>query len=268
MWARNFHSSIGLAPGDQRLPWLTAEEGPDLLDRLVQQEQQERTAAQGSYNPKHQVLQSMRPPPQLQPAGFITSKIEPMPLFFPAAAPKHTLGVNHYSYSPLPAGAAFPPPPGSPSSLHLRLEEASLQLRGMKKERKRVEVALVRYLPGPGPNFTDLHGGGSSGAIRLPPHPYHLDRLVVDSFREYSKVITLLDRMIRMQKAPQHPGISASFKDWQDSILTLAELRSGHIGAVKADARIANYTKAVRRAKTSLWAALQHFATSNGTLSI
>jgi len=208
----------------------------------------------------------MRSPPQPHPVGIITAKIEPMPSFFPPAAPKHTLGVNHYSYSPLPAGAAFPAPPGSPASLHLRLEEAGLQLRGMKKERKRVEAALARYLPGP--TFTDLHGGGSSGVVRLPPHSYHLDRLVVDSFREYSKVITLLDRMIRMQKAPQHPGISASFKDWQDSILTLAELRSGHIGAVKADARIANYTKAVRRAKTSLWAALQHFATSIGTLAI
>ena len=133
-----------------------------------------------------------------------------------------TLGVNHYSYSPLPA--AFPPLPGSPASLHLHLEEASLQLRGMKKERKRVEAALARHLPKP--TCTDLHGG-SIGAVRLPPHPSQVDRLEVDSFKEYCKVIALLDRMKKMQKAPQHPGIAATFKDWQDSILTLADLRMG-----------------------------------------
>ena len=40
MSAVNFlaHSSLGAFPaaGDQQLPWLPVEEGPDLLDRLIQ----------------------------------------------------------------------------------------------------------------------------------------------------------------------------------------------------------------------------------------
>ena len=40
MSAVNFlaHSSLGALPaaGDQQLPWLPVEEGPDLLDRLIQ----------------------------------------------------------------------------------------------------------------------------------------------------------------------------------------------------------------------------------------
>jgi len=271
MSAGNFHSSIGIGqfppPGDHRLPWLTAdsEEGPDLLDRLVQQEKQERTAVPGSYN-QHQDMWSLMAPPQPLTAGFISVNPESLPLSLPPVAPWQTPGTNHYSYSPLPV--AFPPPPGSPASLHLRLEEAGLQLRGMKKERKRVEASLARHHPGLLKLISTAvdFSGVSNEAVSQPPHPTHLDRLVMDSFREYSKAIALLDKMKKMQKAPQHPGISASFKGWQDSILTLAGLRRGLGGEVKADAQIANYTKAVRRAKTSLWAALQHFSTSIATL--
>jgi len=267
MSAGNFHFSISKfpVPGGQQLPWLTAEEGPDLLDRLVQQEKQERTAVLGNYN-QHQDMWSMMAPTQSLTAGFISVNLGPLPPCLPPSAPGQTPGMNHYSYSPLPA--AFPPPPGSPASLHLRLEEAGLQLRGMKKERKRVEAVLARHHPGllkllcTSTDFSDV----SNEAVRQPPHPTHLDRLVVDSFREYSKAIALLDRMKKMQKAPQHPGISASFKGWQDSILILAELRRGLFWEVKADVQIAEYTKTVRRAKTSLWAALQHFSTSIATL--
>ena len=78
---------------------------------------------------------------------------------------------NLSSYSPLPS--SFPPPPGSPASLHLRLEEAHLQLRAMEKERKRAEAALARHHPGllsrlPGSTAFPSVG---SGAPRLPPHP-------------------------------------------------------------------------------------------------
>ena len=230
-----------------------------------------------------QDMWSMMAPTQSLTAGFISVNLGPLPPCLPPSAPGQTPGMNHYSYSPLPA--AFPPPPGSPASLHLRLEEAGLQLRGMKKERKRVEAVLARHHPGllkllcTSTDFSDVN----NEAVRQPPHPNHLDRLVVDSFREYSKAIALLDRMKKMQKAPQHPGISASFKGWQDSILILAELRRGlfwEVGQfpgifmllqsiynqqplpvvfcicvdswniqVKADVQIAEYTKTVRRAK-------------------
>lgn len=146
----------------------------------------------------------------------------------------HSMGMkagNLSSYSPLPS--SFPPPPGSPASLHLRLEEAHLQLRAMEKERKRAEAALARHHPGLSrlPGSTAFPSVGS-GAPRLPPHPSRLDRLVVDSWREHSRVLALLERMSKVQGAPQHPGISASFQGWQEAVLALAELRRGLVGEV------------------------------------
>ena len=138
---------------------------------------------------------------------------------------------NLSSYSPLPS--SFPPPPGSPASLHLRLEEAHLQLRAMEKERKRAEAALARHHPGLSrlPASAAFPSVGS-GAPRLPPHPSRLDRLVVDSWREHSRVMSLLERMAKVQGAPQHPGISASFQGWLEAVLALAELRRGLVGEV------------------------------------
>jgi len=328
MSAVNFlaRSSMGPFPaagGDQQLPWLPAEEGPDLLDRLIQQEKEERIAAAafplamqivelrgrhesqgwggippcpkpgfglrssnymsrpkevtwgrpitgagskpmqwphnyGHQHSQHQVVQSMASAAESHP-GFPPVSLKLPPPSHPPAVQVHTMGVkagNLSSYSPLPS--SFPPPPGSPASLHLRLEEAHLQLRAMEKERKRAEAALARHHPGLSklPGSTAFPSVGS-GAPRLPPHPSRLDRLVVDSWREHSRVLALLERMTKVQGAPQHPGISASFQGWQEAVMALAELRRGLLGEVKADARIANYSKAVRRARTSLWAALQ-----------
>jgi len=329
MSAVNFlaRSSIGPFPaaaGDQQLPWLPAEEGPDLLDRLIQQEKEERIAAAafplamqivelrgrhesrgwggppscpkpgfdlrssnymsrpkevtwgrpitgagskplqwphiyGHQHSQHQVVQSLASG-ESHP-GFPPVSLKLPPPSHPPAVQmhSHTMGVkaaNLSSYSPLPT--SFPPPPGSPASLHLRLEEAHLQLRAMEKERKRAEAALARHHPGLSrlPGSTAFPSVGS-GAPRLPPHPSRLDKLVVDSWREHSRVLALLERMTKVQGAPQHPGISASFQGWQEAVMALAELRRGLLGEVKADARIANYSKAVRRARTSLWAALQ-----------
>jgi len=213
----------------------------------------------GIQHSRHQVVQGMTSAESRPGFPPVSLKLSP-PSHPPAVQMQSTpLGMkagNFSSYSPLPS--RFPPPPGSPASLHLRLEEAQLQLRAMEKERKRAEAALARHHPG----LSKLPGSIASpsvgtGAPRLPPHPSRLDRLVVDSWREHSRVLALLERMIKVQGAPQHPGISASFQGWQDAVSVLAELRRGLSGEVKADAYIANYSKAVRRARTSLWAALQ-----------
>ena len=167
--------------------------------------------------------------PSVPPPGFPPAPMKP-PLSRHPPAPaavsipiNNMFGGNLSSYSPLPS--VFPPPPGSPASLHLRLEEASLQLQGMKKERKRVEAALARNHPG----FTKLSTLkdwlAGKDTLRLPTYTSSLDTLVADSLREHSKVIALLDQMNKMQEAPQHPGIFASFKGWEEAIATLADLR-------------------------------------------
>ena len=166
--------------------------------------------------------------------GFPPISLKLPPPSHPPAVQVHSLGMksgNLSSYSPLPS--SFPPPPGSPASLHLRLEEAHLQLRAMEKERKRAEAALARHHPGLSrlPASAAFPSVGS-GAPRLPPHPSRLDRLVVDSWREHSRVMSLLERMAKVQGAPQHPGISASFQGWLEAVLALAELRRGLVGEV------------------------------------
>ena len=180
--------------------------------------------------------------------GFPPVSLKLPPPSHPPAVQMHTshtgMGMktgNLSSYSPLPS--SFPPPPGSPASLHLRLEEAHLQLRAMEKERKRAEAALARHHPGllsrlPGSTAFPSVG---SGAPRLPPHPSRLDRLVVDSWREHSRVLALLERMTKVQGAPQHPGICASFQGWQEAVLALAELRRGLVGEVSLLAECLDY---------------------------
>ena len=167
--------------------------------------------------------------PSVPPPGFPPAPMKP-PLSrhppAPAAASipmNNMFGGNLSSYSPLPS--VFPPPPGSPAALHLRLEEASLQLQGMKKERKRVEAALARHHPGFSKSSTLKDWLAGKDTLRLPTFTSSLDTLVADSLREHTKVIALLDQMNKMQEAPQHPGIFASFKGWEEAIATLADLR-------------------------------------------
>ena len=61
------------------------------------------------------------------------SSYSPHPSYSPDTSPNLSYSPlpSSLSYSPLPT--ATPPPPGSPASLHLRLEEAQLQLRAMER---------------------------------------------------------------------------------------------------------------------------------------
>ena len=263
-------------------------EEPDLLDRLVRQDREERAAAGpqglgtllhllrvqegrgrpitgggGVAWPRRQeevevLLPQVLPMADYSPPGFPPASLKLPPPFHPPAVSSYSPNTSpNLSYSPLPSSLSYsplptatPPPPGSPASLHLRLEEAQLQLRAMERERKRAEAALARHHPG----LARL--GGSSGlatvgggAPRLPFRPSRLDRLVVDSWREHARVTALLERMARVRGGALHPGIRATVAGWQEAVTRLQGLRAGQVAEVVADGCIADYSKAVRRAR-------------------
>jgi hypothetical protein len=200
----------------------------------------------------------------LSPPSFppINLKLPP-PSHPPAVPASYSLYCQPYTHlsppHPLPLHSPPPSPlPGSSSSLHYRLEETQLQLRALERERKRTEASLARRHPG-----LSRHALCSSlsavvgGAPRLPPSPSRLDRLAVDSWREHGRVAALLERMAGLLGLTLHPGILQSVADWLDTVMALQGLRRGAAQEVEVDSGLADCSRAVRRVRTSLWAALQ-----------
>ena len=280
------------------------EEGPDLLDSLIQQDRQERAVkvpltlpslenllkllelqaaserleARGRaitggggrageawqpgreeqvmrhmaslhYSPAFPPLNLKLPPPGHPPA------VPYSPMASPSSSP-----LPSPSYSPV-----LPPRPGSSTSLHFRLEEVQLQLRALERERKRAEAALARQMPGYSRLLVTCREQGGAAA-RLPPSPSRLDKLLVDSWREHARVSGLLERMARLAGAPLHPNITKGVAGWQEAVVALQGLRRGLVGDERADSCLEDCSRAVRRVRTSLWAALQ--ATTISTTNI
>ena len=292
------HVSLASSPQLQQ-----KEEGPDLLDSLIQQDRQERAVkvpltlpslenllkllelqaaserleARGRaitggggrageawqpgreeqvmrhmaslhYSPAFPPLNLKLPPPGHPPAV----PYSPMPSPYSSAMPSpYSSPLPSPSYSPV-----LPPRPGSPTSLYFRLEEVSLQLRALERERKRAEAALARQRPGYSRLLVTCREQGGAAA-RLPPSPSRLDKLLVDSWREHARVSGLLERMARLAGAPLHPNITKGVAGWQEAVVALQGLRRRLVGDERADSCLEDCSRAVRRVRTSLWAALQ-----------
>jgi hypothetical protein len=69
--------------------------------------------------------------------------------------------------------------------------------------------------------------------------------------------------MARLAGAPLHPNITKGVAGWQEAVVALQGLRRGLVGDERADSCLEDCSRAVRRVRTSLWAALQ--ATTIGT---
>ena len=290
--SRESFSQVSLASSPQLQQ---KEEGPDLLDSLIQQDRQERAVKVPLTLPSLENLLKLL---ELQAAserleargraitgggGRVGEAWQPgreeqvmrhmaslhyspafPPLNLKLPPPGHPPAVPYspmaspYS-SPLPSPSyspVLPPRPGSPTSLHFRLEEVQLQLRALERERKRAEAALARQRPGYSRLLVACREQGGAAA-RLPPSPSRLDKLLVDSWREHARVTGLLERMARLAGTPLHPNITKGVAGWQEAVVALQGLRRGLVGDERADSCLGDCSRAVRRVRTSLWAALQ-----------
>jgi hypothetical protein len=142
--------------------------------------------------------------------------------------------------------------------LHLRLEQGYDQFKNLEKERKKTEAALARQNPGKKLNSTNHHP-----IPRLPPNPTRVDKLVIDSLREHARVVTLISRMERLRGLPLNPGIHVSMEAWVDKVMSVQDRRREEIvnqrdkDVLALAEAISSLSSATRRARTSLWSALQ-----------
>ncbi|XP_072173648.1 uncharacterized protein [Diadema setosum] len=168
------------------------------------------------------------------------------------------------NYSSLPNSPVGLSPSTEMGEISSGIENCQYQLQNLEKERRKTEAELVRMNPG-----KRISSSNTIAVPSLPPNPSPVDQLIVEEYREHSRMTTLLSKIGGLNSRALHPNIETCLDKWMSAIQAVEAHRTAELchnpkgksmlnqgnGSIVEKVRILTLTTS--DARTKLWCALQ-----------